>query len=157
MDDERPATRILDTPSADETTLAYADRLASLERELAALERRLSEIPIGHTGVGGLIELRNEDSAYRDLAAAVSAVRAARRERSLGMIESIADPIAPESREFRERVTDGTFDEQIDRLTRLLDRSSRQLAARRQAAAARLGLTISLVALVVSTVSILFG
>ncbi len=149
-----PPERILDDVYEDPSIREYTSKIVELEQEFAELEKRTSDVSVGYTGLSSSREFTDLERQYQCLVDELMDLRTATLRGSLEPVSFKTD-LSPQNHEFERAAMAGEFDEHLDRLDRLASRTGQRLTSRRTSANTRLGLTISVIAVVLSTISII--
>lgn len=151
LTDEFYPEQVLDSPPNSDAVKKYSEELLKIEECFIEIEREATEIPIGWTGIRAShkfssLEMRHRQYVDRLSRARIAVLRETLDPTHIGEFES--------TQEFQKRAGDNEFDTYLERLNQLATRTGQRLASRRTAANTRVGLIISLSAVVISLLSI---
>ena len=143
--------KILDQPPETDAVEDFSRQLLNLENRLIALEADVTQFSPGLTGFIASQKLSDLEECHRKcIETLINARYAVLRER----LDPIGKCEYENEVEFKQLAGSNEFDEYINRLNRLAGRTDRRLSSRRTSINMRMGLTISLIAVVISTFSL---
>lgn len=151
LDDDLYPEMVLNAPPETDAVKRYAEELVDIEQELVSLEACATQIKLSLTGINTTREIRRLENRHRTLVNRLYAARRAALRETPDPVEAIE---TDSEQEFERRARSGEFDNHLDRLERLAERTGQRLASRRNSANARIGLIISVVALLISVVAL---
>lgn len=152
-----PITRSLAEDPSEEVE-AYARKVIELQQVLINAQRRLRAVSVGVLGLRGRRDLSciadALDPFLDDLSAVQAAAIAPSRLTDLDIEIEVDEEIERDIERLREQ---GNLYRELERLERLREQTFRQMNGLTNTANTRLGLTISVLAILLSAASILMG
>lgn len=146
--------RILDEFHEDQAIREYASRISKLEKRLANTEKDITEVSLGYSGLVASREFTFLERRYQDHINELMDLRTAVLLETLEPVDLESNSESQNS-SFQQAAVAGEFDDCLDRLDRLAHRTNQRLTSRRTAANTRLALTISVIAVILSAISII--
>lgn len=138
-------------PPETDAVADFAIEILGIEEQLIALETKVTEVSIGSTGFMASRRFSELERRHRKYVCRLNRMHSS-------VLRETLEPAGigeyEDETEFEERAGDGEFDDYLERLERQAERIGQRLASRRNSANTRMGLTISLIAVFISTISI---
>ena len=141
----------------DDGIIEFMEELCKIEEELLELETEVSNQPIGISGWTATNELRKLEAKQNELATEIREAYNAVHELKLNLFSrNPAEEYNQRTRNSAHQYQDD-FDEFLQRLEKISSRASRRIDTKRNTANTRLILTVSVLAFVISTFSLIYN
>lgn len=141
----------------DDGIIEFMEELCKMEEELLELETEVSNQPIGISGLTATSELRKLETKQNKLATEIRDAYDAVHKFKLNLFSrNPADEYTQRTRNSAHQYQDD-FDEFLQRLENISSRASRRIDAKRNTANSRLVLSVSVLAFIISTFSLVYN